>query len=174
MEENLSGSEMSRKVIMVRKNLDDIPFFSPPPGFSLRWYQPGDRENWLRIHKMAEPSMEVTPALYDSQFGNDEQMLAQRQVFMLSEDGTAVGTATAWFSRHFKTPGCGRVHWVAVLPQFQRRGLARVLVSVVCNRLRDLGCSRAYLVTWSGRPWAIRLYERLGFAQEDDAEPRRG
>jgi ribosomal protein S18 acetylase RimI-like enzyme len=172
--------EHPSRVIMTRQHLDGIPIFPPPEGYSLRWYAPEEtdkvgqecphsatgrnKDHWVRIHQLAEPSLRIVPELFDRLFGGNEQLLVRRQVFLVHEDGLAVGTATAWFDPDFAGMEFGRIHWVAVLPEFQRRGLAKVLMSASCNRLRELGYKRAYLVTWSDRPWAIRLYEQFGFA----------
>ncbi len=60
-------------------------------------------------------------------------------------------------------PAAGRVHWVALLPEVQGRGLARPLMTTVCRRLRALGHRRAYLTTAMNRPAAVGLYLKFGF-----------
>jgi ribosomal protein S18 acetylase RimI-like enzyme len=58
----------------------------------------------------------------------------------------------------------GRVHWVAILPAFQGRGLAKPLLTAVCLRLRELGHTSAYLSTSAARIPALNLYRQFGFA----------
>jgi len=55
------------------------------------------------------------------------------------------------------------VHYVAIIPDEQGRGLAKPLLTVVCNRLRELGHTRGYLITQSVRIKAINLYAEFGF-----------
>jgi GNAT superfamily N-acetyltransferase len=55
------------------------------------------------------------------------------------------------------------VHWLAVLPAFQGRGLGKALMTVVCQRLRDLGHQRACLSTLIARGAALELYRQFGF-----------
>ena len=148
---------------MLRENLDDIPDFHLPPGFSLRWYQPGDEENWFRIQALADDHNEITSTLFQGQFGTDQRLLAERQCYLIDAGGNAVGTGTAWFKENFEGAKFGRVHWVAIVPEFQRRGLAKPLMTAICLRLRELGHERAYLSTSSARLLAIRLYLQFGF-----------
>ncbi len=55
------------------------------------------------------------------------------------------------------------MHWLAVLPQYQGRGLGKVLLSAVCQRLRALGHTATYLCTANVRERAIQLYFKFGF-----------
>ena len=90
-------------------------------------------------------------------------MLNQRQLYLLEESGQVIGTGTAWFNDNFQGQRFGRIHWVALLPERQGRGLAKPLMSALCRRLRELGHTRAYLSTSSARVPAIRLYRQFGF-----------
>lgn len=150
-------------VCMVRPDWDNLPGFALPRGWSLRWYRPGDEAHWQRIHLVAERELAITPALFREQFGQDEKLLAGRQCYLQNPQGQAVGTATAWFDDDFQGGCWGRVHWVAIVPEYQGQGLGRVLMNAVCHRLRELGHDRAFLRTAAGRIPAINLYLRFGF-----------
>lgn len=168
---------------MTRSSLDNIPEFAPPPGFQVRWYQPGDEAHWLRIHLVADPLNRITPELFEQQFAvrtvracrpalSDESPnglksalrdLCERQCYLLAPTGEVIGTGTAWFSDHFEGGRWGRVHWMAILPEFQGRGLGKALLSVICRRLRQLQHERAFLTTSTARLPAIKLYRKFGF-----------
>jgi len=90
--------------------------------------------------------------------------LAERQCFLFDPSGQAIGTASAWFDDNFDGGRIGRVHWVALLPQYQGRKLSKPLMAAVCRRLRELGHDQAYLTTLAARQAAIQLYLRFGFA----------
>ena len=154
---------IGNKIILWREHLEEIPDFPLPDHFSLRWYQPGDDQEWFRIQSTADRLNEITPDLFARQFGKDEHELARRQCFLLNSRGNAIGTATAWFNDNFEGKRFGRVHWVAILPEYQGRGLAKPLMTTICHRLRELGHTRAYLTTSTARLGAIRLYLRFGF-----------
>jgi ribosomal protein S18 acetylase RimI-like enzyme len=162
---NVNAAEKNVPVKMTRANLDDLPAFAMSDGFSLRWYRPGDEAHWLRIHLAADRFNQFTPKLFRAQFGLDEVLLSQRQCYLLNPLAEVVGTATAWFKDDFDGARWGRVHWMAIAPEFQGRGLGSALLSAICQRLRELGHERAYLTTSTARVSAIRLYRKFGFEQ---------
>ena len=151
---------------MVRDHLERIPQFAFPTGFDLRWYQSGDEAHWLRIHLDADRLNLITPELFKQQFGTASDLLQQRQCYLLFGK-EPIGTATAWFNDAFRGKPYGRVHWVAILPKFQGRGLSKPLMTTICERLRELGHERAYLTTSAERVAAIHLYQRFGFVSVD-------
>jgi len=150
-------------VRMIRENLDDIPECPLPTGYSMRWYRPGDKDVWLRIQSLADRYNKMTPSLFEAEFGTDEKVLAERQCFLFYGDSNAVGTASAWFG-DYDGHSLGRIHWVAIVPEYQGRGLAGPLLAAVCSRLKSLGHNKTYLTTQTCRIPAINLYAKFGFA----------
>lgn len=165
--------ENNRPVSMIRHDLAGIPEFPLPPGHEIRGYSPGDERLWVSIQSAADRFNTITMPLYCRQFGNDPAALAERQFFLFDPEGRAIGTATAWFDDKRGAQGFGRVHWVALHPQSQGRGLSKPLLGKVCATLRKLGHRRACLTTSTARLAAIGLYLRFGFLPEiegpDDA-----
>jgi GNAT superfamily N-acetyltransferase len=159
---------------MVRENLDEVPHYELAAPYTMRWYRPGDQEAWLEIHERADKYTTVTPGLFEQQFGTDAEALGLRQCYLCDPDGTPIGTATAWFGDDYAGGPWGRVHWVAIVPERQGRGLSKPLLSRVCLRLRELGHGRAYLTTQTVRTAAINLYLKFGFVPEmrDEADVR--
>jgi GNAT superfamily N-acetyltransferase len=155
--------EHNTPLTMIRPTLESLPEHPLPAGFGLRRYRPGDMDHWLLIHRLADRYNEVSASMFRAQFGDDDRLLAERQWYLIDESGTAVGTATAWLDEHFQGGRWGRVHWVAIVPALQGRGLAKPLLSAVCRRLRELGHERAYLTTSAARLPAINLYLQFGF-----------
>lgn len=151
---------------LVRPSLDSLPEAPFPEGFSLRWFRAGDAAQWLRIHHDADPFNEISPELFTRQFGTDFCRLEQCQCFVQDTIGRVLGTGTAWKMTDREDGAWGRVHWLAILRQYQGRGLGKPLLAAVCNRLRELGHNRACVVTSSGRIPAVGLYLRFGFQPE--------
>lgn len=152
-------------ISMTRENLDVIPEFDLPPGYLLRWYQPGDERYWVAIQRQADLYNAITSELFTQQFGLAGELPA-RQCYLTDRSGTPVGTASAWFNPDYRGQPYGRVHWVAIVPEMQGRGLSKPLLSAVCHRLRELGHRRAYLTTAPQRTAAICLYLKFGFRPE--------
>lgn len=148
---------------MAVEHLDRVPRPPLPAGFAIRSYQAGDRETWTWIHHDTGYYDPMPPGLHEREFGNDETLLAARQLFVVDEHGEAVATATAWFNDPAHGVPGGRVHWVAVVPAAQGRGIASALLGAVCDRFAELGEESAYLTTDATNTRARTLYEYLGF-----------
>ena len=154
---------------MRRDDLDGLPRFDLPAGFGLRAYQAGDEAAWAQIHRSADAFNRFTSQTFRDVFGHGEAALRARQKYLLGPDGQPIGTATAW-ADSLDAPNQvappepeGRVHWVAIVPEFQGRGLSKPLLSVVLQTLRDLGHTSAVLSTDDRRPVAVALYQSFGF-----------
>ena len=151
------------RVRMIRPSLERIPQHPLPADYAIHWYRPGDRETWVQIHALAETHVPTSAAVYDQQFERNEAELARRQAFLQDAKGNAIGTATAWFDDNYHGARFGRVHWVAIIPEHQGKGLAKPLLTAVCKRLVELGHNRACLTTLTAKLPAIRLYLSFGF-----------
>ena len=85
-------------------------------------------------------------------------------MFVCTLDGHAVGTVTSWWDMTDKRRDAS-LQWLAVLPDYQGRGLGKALVSYCLARLVTLEGDRdifLHMQTWSHR--AIAIYLKAGFA----------
>jgi len=164
------GISQSVDVKMVRANLEGFPVVELPAGYRMRTYRDGDRQTWTDLHLAAERFVKVTPELFDRQFGHALPALADRMFFLETLDGTPVGSITAWWGRQYEEAISeqGRIHWVVIHPAYQRRGLAKPMMTHAMRRLAQSHDS-ALLGTATGRPWAIKVYLDYGF-RPDPAE----
>ena len=156
-------------VRMIRENLDGVPECPVPSGYSIRSYQSGDEDIWLRIQSLADKYNRVTADLFQKEFGTDAKVLSERQCFLYDGDNNAIGTASAWFGDQ-EDQYLGRVHWLAVLPQYQGKGLAKPLLAAACDRLKSLGHCETFLTTQTCRLPAINLYAKFGFVPAIDSD----
>ena len=158
---------------MVRNSIADIPRHDLPAPFSFRFFTEGDEKSWLDIQGRAEKYLSIDDARFQSEFGSAPHELPRRMMFIVNPEGRAVGTATAWFNTGHPGIVYGCVHWVAIHPEFQGKGLARPLISRCCERCAELGHDRLWLMTDSARIRAIRIYASFGFVPEIDNEDDR-
>lgn len=64
----------------------------------------------------------------------------------------------------------GRIHWVYILPEYQRRGIGTALVGYVEQKAREVGLKRLRLLTVGRAAWAISFYKKLGYALSNKVE----
>jgi ribosomal protein S18 acetylase RimI-like enzyme len=154
---------------MVRADMADIPQYRLPPGYRFRTYRPGDDVTWLTVQRAAEPFIAMPDDYFTRQYGNYLVALPDRMFFVETEQGEPAGTISAWWEDDDTEPpsGRGRIHWVAVHPAHQRRGLAKPMMTRAMHRLAQ-DHSSAVLGTSSGRPWAVKVYLDFGFRPESD------
>ncbi len=159
------------RMTMTRGSLVELPPPLPlPPGITVRPLLGAvEAPVWTAIQRDAEPFLTIGDDLFLREFGADDAEITSR-CFVAVDTATseAVGASSAW---HGGDPGArgrdwGRLHWVAVRPGFQRRGIARALVVQCLYRMAAQGHERAYLVTSTGRQGAIALYRELGFTPD--------
>lgn len=150
-------------VVMLRENLKDIPQYPLPEGYRMRTYRRGDRKTWLAVLKASEPFVKITGKTFNDNFGSDLPAMFKRCYFLVAPDGQDTGTITVWYEPDYARRPWGRIHWVAIVPEHQRRGLSKPMMTVAMNRLRSLGHRRAMLTTQTPRLAAIKTYLDFGF-----------
>lgn len=133
-----------------------------PRQFSVTSYSLGDEEAWYQVQTAADSFNTITPSLFFEQFGNDLNLLASRLHFVWCEN-EVVGTVAAWFGGHGHAEQVGRLHWLAVVPKYQRQGVGDYLVGKTLEQFYGCGYKEVYLTTSKQRPGAIALYEKWGF-----------
>jgi len=150
-------------VAMTRDDLNDVPEFPLPEGYGLRPFADGDRDTWVGIWQASEPFLTINPETFDHEFGADLAAMPKRCAFLTSPAGEDVGTVTSWYDRKYLGKSWGRVHWVAVRPDHQGKGLAKPMLTASMKRMKSLGHRRAMLETQTPRLAAIKTYLDLGF-----------
>lgn len=149
-------------VKMIREHMEDIPEVPFPAGFGVRNYRPGEGHIWTRIQIAAEPFTKVDDQLFHREFGDNLEALEDRMFFIITDDGEEVGTITAWWTPDWKGKEWGIIHWIAVHPDYQGRGLSKPAMTVAMKRLKQ-SHDRCLLNTSTGRIIAIKVYLDFGF-----------
>jgi ribosomal protein S18 acetylase RimI-like enzyme len=148
---------------MVREHMHEIPQLPLPAPYRFRTYRDGDEATWLSVQRAAEPIIPMPDDFFQRQFGAHLDALPGRMFFVEDAEGRVAGTITAWWEHDRQDAnGRGRIHWVAVHPDYQRRGLAKPMMTHAMNRLAQ-EYRRAMLGTSSSRVWAVKVYLDFGF-----------
>lgn len=150
-------------VVMCYRNIAQAPRYALPAGYSMRFYHDGDVATWVRVQQAAETYFVPTAKTFSESMPGTPQYLAQRVMFLLDGSGSEVGTITAWNSTRFTGQDVGQIHWVALIPTVQGRGLSKPMLSAALDVLRERGYSEAWLETGTGRIPALNLYLHFGF-----------
>ena len=150
------------RLVMRLESLDHLPSFDLPPEYGWRLYRPGDEFAWADIEMSAGEFKAMGPAIKAfREYFPDVDALKERMLFLTDGD-TPFATATAWYGDGDAARE-GRLHWVSVDADHQRRRLSYPLVSLAMARMRLLGHSSAYLTTQTASWPAIKVYHRFGF-----------
>lgn len=149
------------------------PRFELPDGYAFAPFPDDGRAIWTAIQNATGTYGVIDATLFDREFGSNADEHRER-IFFVEHRGMPVGVSAAWHAGPRAPAGAQRLHWLAVMPDHQRRGPGRLLVLETLRRFRALGANRAYLTTGSENRRAIALYRRIGFlpAPRDDPEAR--
>ncbi|MBE5810954.1 MAG: bifunctional phosphoribosyl-AMP cyclohydrolase/phosphoribosyl-ATP diphosphatase HisIE [Clostridiales bacterium] len=135
-----------------------------PEGYAIRTYQPGDENAWAALmYAVGEQTSLVDAKAEFIQRYLADETLTDRIFFAVDAEGAVAGTAIAW-EQDPRGIGTRALHWVAVHPAHQRKGLGKALCQTALRLFRrEDNALPVYLHT---QPWswkAILLYISLGF-----------
>lgn len=155
-------------VRMLREHMDDIPDIPFPEGFGIRNFHFGEGDIWERIQQAAEQFHLIDNNLFIKEFGNNLFEMNDRSFFIIRDD-EEIGTITAWWKLNLRNKEWGMIHWVAIYPDYQGKGLAKPAMSVAMKRLKQ-SHERAMLRTYSRSIAAIKVYLDFGFYPDLETE----
>ncbi len=81
--------------------------------------------------------------------------------FVALLDGKLIGSVMAGYEGHR-----GWLNYLAVLPEYQKKGYGRKLVEKAIIELEKLGCLKLNVQIRESNISAVRFYERLGFKDD--------
>jgi beta-glucuronidase len=156
------------EVHMIRPHLERIPQIAFPEGYAIRPMRPDEGGLWADIERDAEDYFPITDRTFANEFSHDLHAVQWRCFIITDRRGVGVGTVSAWYNRDYRGQEVGLVHWIAIRPAYQGRGLGKAALSLCLNRL---ACwhDRALLGTQTRRIRAIKLYLNFGFVPDLDA-----
>ena len=163
-------------VVMTRENGDNAPAYPLPSGYHFAAFTPADEENWVQLQTVVT---HVENENQGRQIFREEFLQAReefpcvdcpgyvetvrRTVLVKNAAGELVGAATLWTGDTFGEVW-QRVHWVAVHPDHQGKGLAKCMLARMLELYKKLGCDTPiYLTTQTKTYRAVRIYAQMGF-----------
>ena len=92
----------------------------------------------------------------------ERKMAEHPELFFVAElDGQLIGSCMAGYEGHR-----GWIYYLAVHPQFQRRGVAAQLMQRAETGLAVIGCPKVELMIRSTNLPVVEFYETIGYVQE--------
>ena len=104
-----------------------------------------------------EPVLSLTELLRDFE---------RMSFYVYKSEGRIVGVAALEVEGKER----GRIHWVYILPEYQRRGIGTALVRYVEQKAKEIGLKRLRLLTVGQADWAVSFYKKLGYVLADKVE----
>jgi ribosomal protein S18 acetylase RimI-like enzyme len=165
---NQSNDEIEYfKVKMFRPNMDSIPLYPLPPGYSFKLYNPNtnDDQKWAEIAAAAGEfrSIQQGHEFFVKTFLNDKDshLLPERLYFLVNPEGRYIGTAMAWVDK-LDEEEQGSLFWVSIIPEYQGKKLAKPLVSTVLHKISEFS-DKCFLGSQTTSWKAINMYSDFGF-----------
>ena len=151
--------------LLLERDLDTLPSFSLPEGYRFTFYHRGDRDKWIEIEQSAREfdSFNNGISAWDRYYGARENELFDRMLFVETERGEKVATATAMYDVFGRdASNSAWLHWVAVRRDYQGKGLSKPLISEAFRVMKDLGYFHVKVPTQTNTWLAVKIYLDLG------------
>ena len=185
-------------VIMEKRDTFDYPRYSLPNGFEFSLFRQGFERQWaeLQLEAGLADTLEDAESVFRHEFlygksidwtnrdkeavlpENTEECpcfneMCRRMVFVVDGSGNLAGTGALWKGDIFGTER-QRLHWIAVKPEHQGKGIAKAIVARLLDTYNRLGYSKyVYLTsqTWSYK--ALGIYMNFGFTPYMGEKPEK-
>lgn len=130
-----------------------------PVEFSIRTFQPIDADAVVQLWTACG----LTRPWNDPYRDIARKLTVQPEMFLVGTvDDTIVAAVMGGYEGHR-----GWVNYLAVAPDYQRRGYAAALMHEIEQRLLALGCPKINLLVRGGNTAVVAFYEKLAFKQDD-------
>ncbi|WP_165003825.1 MULTISPECIES: GNAT family N-acetyltransferase [unclassified Enterococcus] len=146
-----------------------VPPIPLADGFHFEYYDSGAEADWAAIETAVGEFEDEKKALayFQQNFAPYPEELKKRMLFVVTEKGDRIATCTAWQKKR-KDGSFPVFHWLAVMPDYQGKGLAKALTAATIRNFQQIAhAGPIYLHTQTWSHPAISLYEKLGFTSID-------
>jgi ribosomal protein S18 acetylase RimI-like enzyme len=150
-------------VLMVNRDVAAAPRYEMPAGYHMRFYREGDADVWERIQIVSDLYFVAGVETLANSMPGDTAHLAARVMFLVDPAGVDIGTISAWDDSDLDGTPMGHIHWVAIMPAAQGRGLGKPMMTAALDVMCRRGDTAAWLETNTARIPALNLYLHFGF-----------
>ena len=127
---------------------------------TIRSFTPDDEQEVIKLWKKVFPE---APAQNDPTKDIQIKLSVQSDLFLVAlYDQMLVGTAMAGFDGHR-----GWIYYLAVDPDYRRKGIGTRLMKTVEEKLTNLGCPKLNLQIRADSHYVQAFYETIGYGVED-------
>lgn len=153
--------------LLVRDDLE-VPDYDLPEGYEIRAFRPGkDEEAWCEVRNSAFANLQgsETPLMPDqvTKMVNADDYI-ESGLLMLYHNEKPVGVVRGAKDEYEGTP-IMNIGPLAIIPQYQRKGLGRILLRASMKFAKDNGYDRTILCVNAENERAKVLYIQEGFRQ---------
>jgi ribosomal protein S18 acetylase RimI-like enzyme len=139
-------------------NADAVTGPSPPP-VVIRPYRPSDEGALVHLWEACG----ITRPWNDPRRDLARKRSVQPELFFVAvRDEVPVGSVMGGYDGHR-----GWAYYLAVLPEHQKQGIARLLMTTLENALEKQGCPKLNLMVRSSNTVACGFYQGLGYARDE-------
>lgn len=160
-------------LIMKKQDAEVYPIYELPKGYSFV-FMPEDIEKvWCKVQfeAMLVDSMEQAKEVFQRSFLPYAELLEKFCVFVRNDRKEIVATAALWPGDLFGYIK-QRVHWIAILPSEQGKGIGKALLTKLMQLKEQYYPGEwMYVTTQSWNYNAVELYYQFGFEPYLDEQP---
>ena len=160
------------ELVFCRDDLNHIPEYSLPKGYRFAFYKDGDRDQWIEIEKSAKEFVSYEQGLesWNRYYAGRENILFNRMIFVETDSGEKVATATAYFDIYGRDKtNAAWLHWVAVKREHQGKGLSKPLIAHTLGLMQGLGYDHVKLSSQTNTWLACKIYLDFGFKPDPES-----
>ncbi|WP_310832670.1 GNAT family N-acetyltransferase [Paenibacillus pedocola] len=167
-----AGFTVERYSYLLVRDEEVLPETSIPEGYELRPFQPGvDEAVWCEVRnagfaKLKGSETPATPDMVSSMIAGADYI--EGGMLLLYHGGKAVGIVRGADDEYNDAP-IMNIGPVALLPEYQGKGLGRVLLRAALHLSRNKGYTRSILCVNAENERAQALYTGEGFKQVEAA-----
>ena len=150
---------------LVNNDLDNIKEYKLPDGYKFVYFNDGDEKQWVEIEMSSGEFLTFEEGMnsFNTYYGKHYEELKNLCIFIETEKGEKVATATAFYLDKPLDDVTGNIHWVSVRKEYQGKHLAKPLISETLKLLRKLGHQKVMLHTQTHTWLAVKVYLDMGF-----------